>query len=86
MKSEVILEVMSRLVGYTEPYGDTNVDKIRYDNQENLIDIVINGVEDLIHNSKYRDRSEYSIGEIGNRAYEALEELYDMIKEVVECR
>lgn len=83
MKSETILEVVSELVGYIEPYGDTRVDEIRYENQEKIIDLVTNGVEDLIRNSKYKDRVEYSMQEIGSRAHKVLEELYEMIREVV---
>lgn len=84
MKSETLLEVVSKLVGYTEPYGDTRIDEIRYENQEKIIDLVTNGVEDLIRNSKYKDRVEYSMQGIGNRAYKTLKELYEMIGEVVD--
>ena len=84
MKSETILEVVGQLVGYTEPYGDTRVDEIRYENQEKIIDLVTNGVEDLIRNSKYKDRVEYSMQGIGSRAYKTLKELYEMIGEVVD--
>lgn len=84
MKSETLLEVVSELVGYIEPYGDTGVDKIRYENQEKIIDLVTNGIEDLIENSKYRYRAEHSMMTIGNRAYESLKELYQMIGYVIE--
>lgn len=84
MESEILLEVVSKLVGYTEPYGDTRVDEIRYENQEKIIDLVTNGVEDLIRNSKYKDRVEYSMQGIGSRAYKTLKELHEMIGEVVD--
>lgn len=84
MKSETILEVISELVGYIEPYGDTRVDEIRYENQEKIIDLVTNGIEDLIENSKYRHRTEHSIMTIGERAYKSLKELYQMIGYVIE--
>lgn len=84
MKSETILEVVSELIGYIEPYGDTRVDEIRYENQEKIIDLVTNGIEDLIENSKYRYRAEYSMMTIGNRAYESLKELYHMIGYAIE--
>ena len=80
MKREIFLEVVSELVGYTEPYGDTNVDKVRYENQEKIIELVLNGIEDLINNSKYKDRPEYSVSQIGGRAYEILNKVYDLIK------
>lgn len=79
MKKEALLEVVSELVGYTEPYGDTNVDEVRYENQEKIIELVMNGIEDLINNSQYKNRPEYSMSKIGDRAYEVLEELYSLI-------
>ena len=81
MTKETLLEVVSELVGYTEPYGDTNVDEVRYENQEKIIELVVDGVEDLINNSAYKDRTEYSMSKIGGRAYEALKELHKVIED-----
>ena len=83
MESKTIMEVISCLVGYTEPYGDTNVDEIRYKNQEKIIDLVMNGVEDLIENSKYKNRAEYSMKKIGSRAHDVLMELNEMIEDAL---
>lgn len=80
MTKETLLEVVAELVGYTEPYGDTNVDKVRYENQEKIIELVTNGVEDLINNAAYKDRPEYSMAQIGGRAYEILEVLHKVIE------
>ena len=80
MKKETLLEVVSELVGYTEPYGDTNVDEIRYENQEKIIELVMNGIEDLINNAEYRGRSEYSMYKIGNRAWDSLEAVRKLIE------
>lgn len=80
MESKTIMEVISCLVGYTEPYGDTDVDETRYENQEKIIDLVMNGVEDLIENAKYRNRAEYSMKKIGSRAHEVLVELNEIIE------
>ena len=81
MKKETVLKVVSELIGYTEPYGDCNIDKVRYENQEKIIELVMNGIEDLINNAAYKDRPEYSIAQIGGRAYEVLEELYKVIED-----
>lgn len=81
MKKETLLEVVSELIGYTEPYGDSNIDKVRYENQEKIIELVANGIEDLINNAAYKDRSEYSMAQIGGRAYETLEELHKVIED-----
>lgn len=83
MKSETILEVMHRLIGYTEPYGDTEVDNVRYENQEKLIDLATEVIEELIENSKYRYNHEYSAEKIGDRACKALKELYQLIEYVI---
>lgn len=83
MKKETLLEVVSELVGYTEPYGDTNIDKVRYENQEKIIELVVNGIEDLINNSVYKDRPEYSMAQIGGKAYETLEKLHKIIEETL---
>mgnify|MGYP003449053569 CR=1 FL=1 len=81
MKKETLLEVVSELIGYTEPYGDSNVDEVRYKNQEKIIELVVNGVEALINNAAYKDRPEYSMAQIGGRAYEILEELHKVIED-----
>ena len=81
MKKETLLEVVYELIGYTEPYGDSNVNEVRYKNQEKIIELVVNGVEDLINNAAYKDRPEYSMAQIGGRAYEILEELHKVIED-----
>jgi len=81
MTKETLMEVVSELIGYTEPYGDSNIDKVRYDNQEKIIELVMNGIEDLINNSAYKDKLEYSMAQIGGRAYETLEKLHKIIEE-----
>lgn len=83
MKSETILEVMHSLVGYTEPYGETDVDNVRYENQEKLIDLTTEVIKELIENSKYRYNYEHSAEKIGDRAYKALKELYQLIEHVI---
>lgn len=83
MKKETFLEVVSELVGYTEPYGDTNIDETRYENQEKIIELVINGIEDLIHNAQYKDRPEYSMSKISDRAFESLKKIYYMVNQTL---
>lgn len=81
MTNENMLEVVGLLVGYTELYGDSGIDKIRYENQEKIICLLENGIDDLISNTKYKNRPEYSMSKIGNRAYEALKQLQCYIEE-----
>lgn len=80
MTSETVLEVVEYLVGYTKPTGDITIDETRYNNQEKIANLVANGLEDLINNSKYKDSTESSVSKIGNRAYETLEVFYGWIK------
>lgn len=83
MKSETILEVVNKLVGYTTPYGNSREDRIAYDNQEKLIYLATSLIEELIDNSEYVNRNEYSMFKIGDRAYKSLEELYQMIEDAI---
>lgn len=58
------------------------IDDIRYKNQEKIILILINGIEDLINNSKYKNSPKDSVSKIGNRTYEVLCQLR---KEIDKC-
>lgn len=84
MKVEVILEVVDKLIGGTRPCGDTALDNIALANQEKLIELAYYSINTLIGNASYRDRVEYSISAVGNKAYTELVELADMIKEAIE--
>ena len=55
MGKEVICEVLSRLIGYTEPTGDSAVDKIRAENNLTLIYITYQCVETLIENAENKN-------------------------------
>ena len=80
MNKEMLLEVVAELIGYSEPCGDSFIDEVRYENQEKIIDLVLNGIEDLIHNAGYRNNKEYNVHKIGNRAYDVLEDIRNMIE------
>ena len=82
MKKETLIEVVSELAGYIEPYGDEEVDQIRYENQEKLIELIKNGIEDLKKNSKHKSYlEEDSVSRIGNRAYESLHDILRTIED-----
>lgn len=72
MDNKVILEVLSRLIGYTEPTGNAVVDAKRIENNSALIYITYNCIEQLIENSM-------SISKIGQDSYNALNGIVDMI-------
>ena len=76
MKAETILEVINKLVGNIEPYGESYHDEIAYDNQEKLIYIIQELIGVLGANSHYKGIVEYSVNKIGKRAYNSLKNLY----------
>ncbi len=76
MDAHTTTEVVGLLVGYTYPTGESEIDKIRYKNQEKLIDIIKNALEDLIENAKYKDSSLGSESKIGKSAHEAVMDIY----------
>ena len=75
-----IYEATKKLLGSIKPYGETNTDKRRLDNLEEHIKITDSLVRDLIASSKYRERQEYSMKKIGDKAYEELLNLKDIIE------
>lgn len=83
MNSELIIEVINKLIGSIEPYGSESIDKERLENLETLIEVVDEYINEIIHAAKYRNRYEYSILKIADRAYEWLVELRDYTNEIV---
>lgn len=79
MGKEVICEVLSRLIGYTEPTGDSAVDKIRAENNLTLIYITYQCVETLIENAENKNSDFASVERIGKHSYDALNNIVDMI-------
>lgn len=73
MDKEVICEVLSRLIGYTMPCGDKNVDAVRRINNYNLIYVTKQCVETLIKNTACQD-------DIGEDSRNALEMIHNMTK------
>ena len=76
---EVICEVLSRLIGYTESTGDSAIDKIRAENNLALIYVTYQCIETLIENAKNKDSNLASEEKIGRDSYEALNNIIDMI-------
>ena len=83
MNTETILEVINKLVGNIEPYGESHHDEIAYDNQEELIYIIQELIGALGANSRYKNRVEYSVKKIGKRAHDSLKDLYDVIGDII---
>lgn len=66
------LNVIERLVGKTEPVGDSAIDSERYDNLVFVIEILYWAINKLNDLSKYKISPYYSEKEIGERAYSEL--------------
>ena len=79
-----LYDVVKKLVGCIEPYGDSCIDGIRSENLDEHVDITCNMVVDLIETAKFKNRSEHSIKIMGNKAYRELLNLKDMVDEVIE--
>lgn len=83
MKSDVIIEVIDKLVGSIEPYGSTQIDEERLENLETLLEVMDEYIGEIIDVTKYRNRHEYSILAIANKAYDWLVDLRDYTDDIV---
>lgn len=77
-------QIIRRIIGETEPYGETRTDEVRAKNQDELIEICESLVDELIRNSKYDGRIEYSMDLIGGKAKNYLIELRDYLNAVID--
>lgn len=77
-------DILLRLIGETQPYGETYIDEKRFENQELLIKVSCALIDILINNSKYRNRPEYSMSKIGEYAFKYLNELSRDLNELIE--
>ena len=73
-------ELLKKLIGSIKPYGDTNIDKERKYNLEEHISLTYKLIEDLIQVSRYRDRPEQSIRDLGENAYLGLKKIREIIE------
>jgi hypothetical protein len=74
-----LYEIVKRLVGNIEPYGDSCIDETRHNNLRDHSALTYNLVEDLIKTAGFKDRHENSIKVIGTEAYKELLELKEVI-------
>ncbi len=72
MDASIILKVTRTLIGDTEPYGDSGVDRIRTVNLEKLIYIVDELLYDVEKAAVNKDRHEGSMRMMGEKAHNAL--------------
>lgn len=79
MNNRIIVEVLSHLIGYTEPTGDSEIDNTRAENNSALIYVTYQCVKQLINNAKNKDSAFASVERIGKHSYDALNNIVDMI-------
>lgn len=72
MDASIILKVTRTLIGDTEPYGDSGVDRIRTANLEKLIYVVDELLYDVEKAAVNKDRHEGSMRMMGEKAHNAL--------------
>ena len=79
MDNKTIVEVLSRLIGYTEPTGDVEIDNTRARNNSALIYVTYQCISTLIKNAENRNSGFASVERIGKYSYDALNNIVDMI-------
>lgn len=72
MDASAILEVTRTLIGATEPYGDSGIDRERTQNLDKLIYIVDELLYDVEKVAVNKDRYEGSMRMMGEKAHKAL--------------
>lgn len=68
LSADQITDVVLALVGDTDAYGESHIDKTSLENQKVLTDVIDTLIWEVIKNTKYADRTEYSIRLIGQHA------------------
>lgn len=79
MDASTILEVTRTLIGETEPYGDSTIDRNRMANLEKLIYVVDELLYDVEKCAVNKDRHEGSMRVMGEKAHKALNEWWSWI-------
>lgn len=62
-------DIVKKLIGNIEPVGETNEDRKRYDNLEDMFELVYLLLKDIKKVSEYSDRQEASVKRIAKKAY-----------------
>ena len=81
MDASIILKVTRTLIGDTEPYGDSDVDRIRTANLEKLIYVVDELLYDVEKAAVNKDRHEGSMRMMGEKAHKALNDYWSWLGE-----
>lgn len=77
-------DIIYRLCGYIIPYGESNHDRIAYDNLENYYDIMDYCLTQLKNVAENKNRVEASMKSCGESAYKYLKECKEYIDDILE--
>ena len=81
IEAGIILSVTRELIGETEPYGDSAIDRKRMENLDKLIYVVDELLRDVIKTAAIgKDRIEGSMKDIGEKAYKEVIDWHDFIE------
>lgn len=76
-------DIVRKLMGSIEPWGDINIDSDRYSNLLEYGTLTHQLVKDLVFVASFRNREEYSIGKLGREAYRILEDISEVIAKII---
>lgn len=81
MTADEIIKVLEKLIGATEAVGDSAIDHNVEANLKTLIDVTNWCLEGVNQSSLTRHRYEWSMRDVGERAYSAMAEWRDWLTE-----
>lgn len=84
MDADVILKVVRTLIGATEPYGDSAIDRERTQNLDKLIFVINELLYDVEKVGVNKDRYEGSMRMMGEKAHKALNTWWSWIDSYLE--
>lgn len=82
--ADTIIDITRTLIGETEPYGDSAIDRERTKNVDKLISVIAQLLFHLERVAINKDRYEGSMREMGKKAYKAAIEMRDYLDGIIE--
>ena len=84
LSSDQIIDVVDALIGEIEPVGESHTDRYRKDNMHKLIDVLDCFLDNIRSVIPYKDRTEASMKEMGESAYNWWKVNVEAMDEVLE--
>jgi len=85
MNDKEIIKLLEILIGTTEAVGDSAVDDKAESNLKTLIDVANWCIDGVSQSASTRHRPEYSMRKVGERAFSALCEWEEWLKERIQA-